>query len=341
LLVGAAFCGILIQAPEAVLGPPAWAQDARPREAGTESPQTPDAQGSASSQSCSGIHCLLGWHFETRTDDPPQPARDARSAATDPRSPSAKAPEAVPVVTIAADATEIPRLQKLSAVMPKTKIKIVRMRDARDRMSSDFSVAAALEPPVGATGAKLFTEQMHILAGGSIQRLEDLDGKVVSFGPDKSPSQAAARKAFQALNIHVEETPLDVENALDGLSTGDLDAVVLLAPQPISRLRALDAPGVHLLSWPQGAPLPDGATPTTIAAASYPRLAKSGDTIRAMGVDAVLTLSAKGAKGVVAKGFLKALSRNSDALAKQGFDLVKAELPPRKDRHLASAERTQ
>ncbi len=137
----------------------------------------------------------------------------------------------------------------------------------------------------------------------------------------------------------MKETPLDLDNAIDGLATGDVDAVVMLAPQPIDRLKSVSTPGVHLLSWPEGSSLPNGASAATIDAAAYPRLAKPGETIRAMGVDATLTISARGAKQVAAKTFLKALSLHSEALTKRGFDLLKADLDSRAGRRLASADR--
>ena len=68
-----------------------------------------------------------------------------------------------------------------------------------------------------------------------------------------------AREAFAALGIPVQETPLDLDAALDGLSTGDVEAVVVLAPAPILRLEALSTLGIHLMPWPNGVSLPAGA----------------------------------------------------------------------------------
>jgi TRAP-type uncharacterized transport system substrate-binding protein len=180
---------------------------------------------------------------------------------------------------------------------------------------------------------------MHVIAGGAIHTLADLEGKVVSFGPDNGPSQAAARKAFEALNIHVKETPLDLDNALDGLSTGDIDAVVILAPQPFDRLKTISAPGLHLVSWPDNGSVPEGASPAIIEATAYPKLESPGVPVKTIAVDALLTLNSRAAKQGAAKLFLKDLSQNSETLTKRGFDLLKADLESRKDRRLASADR--
>ena len=132
-------------------------------------------------------------------------------------------------------------------------------------------------------------------------------------------------------------TPLDLANALDGLSTGDLDAVVVLSPVPVAPLAVLKTSGLHLVPWPDGTALPTGATMTAIDADRYPTLVKSGESVRAVTVDAVLELTVKGTKAPAAQVFLKTLSQHAAALAKQGFDVRKAELEPRRDNRVASA----
>lgn len=307
----------------------------------------------AAQSGCSGLMCIFG----SRTAAPPPGApgqsvqtpqqadpatRSAAVAAPDPVEGRARAKpksrlKAVHPITIAADAPEVARLKSLSAAMPKEKIRIVKTRD--DAGGADFAVSTTLDERDGAEKAKLFTEQMHIVAGGAIRSIADLKDKVVSFGPEKSTSQGAGRKAFKALNIPIKETPLELDNALDGLSTGDIDAVVVLAPQPDERLRRLAAPGLHLVSWPENGSLPAGTVASSIDGSRYPALAKPGETIRAMGVDAVLTLSRKGARQPAAKTFLTALSQHSAQLSRRGFDLIKADLESRSGRRLASADK--
>ena len=253
--------------------------------------------------------------------------------------PARKVVKPVRPITIAADGEEVARLKGLHAIMPKETIKIVKTDGAAPPASADFAVTASLDPHSGTTKAKLFTEQMHIVAGDKIHSVSDLSGKVVSFGIGATDGEAAARKAFAALGVDVKETPLDVANALDGLATGDVDAVVILAPQPVAQLAGLKTQGLHLVSWPEDGAVPDGATVASIEASQYPALVKRGETIRAVGVDAVLSLSANGAKQPAARTFLTALSKHSSALAKRGFDLLKADLESRSDRKVASAER--
>ena len=256
---------------------------------------------------------------------------DPAAGAAAPALPKA-APRHIHVLTIAAAESERARLKALAQVMPGQPIRIVTTASAG---ATDFAVRTAPQP-AGARDAKLFTEQLHIIATPGIASIADLRGRVVSFGTEGSPGQEAARKAFQALGVGIKETPLDLDNALDGAATGDIAAVVVLAPQPFDRLKALTPSGLHLLSWPDQASLPPGTLSATIAGAQYPALAKPGDTIKTLAVDAVLSVSPRAAKQPAAKRFMSALAQHSAALSKRGFDLLKADLDGRRGRTVAS-----
>lgn len=252
------------------------------------------------------------------------------------------APKVVHPLTIAADAAEVGRLKGLTSVMRGQPIKIIKTPPGPPSETADFAVKTALQPAVSPTkfrDAKLFTEQLHIIAGAKIERVEDLRDHVVSFGAEGSAGQDAGRKAFQALGVNVKETPLDLDNALDGASTGDIDAVVVLAPQPFERLKKMPQSGLHLLSWPDHGSLPQGAVEATIAADTYPGLAKPGEAIHAVGIDAVLSVSAKGARQPATKRFMDALAQHSAALSQHGFDLLKADRDARAESRVASAEK--
>ena len=305
---------------------------------------------SAQQAGCSGLACLFDHAKPPAASPPATPPAPVSQAATEPAvtddaapgvtSEKARKPRpARPVVTIAAPTAEVARVRSLAAALPRERIKVIPVTDGGERVAADFTVGEA----TGAAGtkgvAKLFTEQLHIVAGEKVHTVADLAGKVVAFAGSGAAGEGAARQAFSALNVAVKDTPLDVANALDGLSTGDLDAVVILAPQPVAPLEVVKAPGLHLVSWPEGGAVPDGTTLTSIEGARYPALARPGETIRMVGVDAVLTMSAKGAKDPAARAFLGSLTQNAAALSKRGFNLLKADNGKRGADRLASAER--
>ena len=299
------------------------------------------AQDNGGQSACSGILCLFGSRpaapsaeasppgpQATETDAPPSPG----SAATDGKIHAKPTRPPKPIV-IAADLSERTRLELLLSIIPKQTVKII---DAEGNGSkADFSTSMSIDQRDGPSRVKLFTEQMHIVAGDAIHSVNDLKGKVVSFGTEHSASQIAARKAFAALDIPVKETPLDLENALDGLASGDIAAVVLLSPRPDERLRRVAAPGLHLVTWPDKSSLPEGAVISLMDGVDYPALAKPGEAVRVLGFDAVLVLNPKEISRSADRKFLAALSRHSAQLSTRGFDLLR----PDPDHRVATAER--
>lgn len=300
------------------------------------------AQASPASTDCSGFMCkVFGSKIEERPAPAPAAAAvqpvstpDVADPDDDRAKPAArKVAKPLPTVTIAADRLEAPRLKALEATLPKTRIRVVA-----PNAEADFRLSTALGPAGPAEKARLFTEALHVVAGPDVHALADLKDKVVSFGPIDGPSQDAARKAFASLGIAVKETPLDLDNALDGVSTGDVAAVVVLAPQPDRALSLLKpGSGLHLLAWPDGAALPEGSTAVTLS--DYPSLGTSASPVRAVGVEVALEAAGRGAAGAAAKSFLTSLAQHSATLSKRGFDLIKADLESRGTRRVASAER--
>ena len=56
-------------------------------------------------------------------------------------------------------------------------------------------------------------------------------------------------------------------------------------------------------------------------------------------MDAVLTMSARGAKDPAARAFLGGLAQNATALSRHGFDRLKADAGQRRTTQVASADR--
>ena len=222
-------------------------------------------------------------------------------------------------VTIAAGDMEIGRARTLASVISKPRIKIIRVEDLPRNSPADLTVETALRP--GHPSVRLFRERLVILASGKIKNIRDLSGHNVSFGLEGSSTQQAARALFQSLGIAPHETPLDLSNALDGVSTGDLDAVVVLAPPEFQGLAGLKQSGFHLLSLPKGAPMPAGMVLSAVDPREYPGLDHGASPIHMAGTDVVLHVGAK-RNEAPAKAMLSALDRHSAELASRGFDLI-------------------
>jgi TRAP transporter TAXI family solute receptor len=137
--------------------------------------------------------------------------------------------------------------------------------------------------------AKLFNEELHVLARDEVSDIRALDGKTVNMGPEGNGAEITARAVFDALGIKVREAHLDQADALAKLKAGDIDAMVVVAGKPIPILAHLDDPsGLKFLSVPYAKGLEDNYYPATLTQADYPQLIGDGARVDTVAVCAVL-----------------------------------------------------
>jgi hypothetical protein len=258
----------------------AWAMpSAHAQEAGVES-------------DCSLLCSLLG----RKATPAPQPVAEAQAVESPgdtalPSKPKAKAKPKVSAVVIAAGEPEAASTSALAAGLRGHPVKIIKTTTPGALRSADLSVEPLVKPAEGKT-ASLFREDLHVIGLTEIATLADLEGRTVSLGAEGSPAQAIARRVLAARHIKVKEVPLDLDNALDGLASGDIDAVAVLAPQPFARLQDLPGDKLHLVTAASSAG--DGAelTPSVIPANAYPKLSGNAAT-STLSVDAVVAANPK------------------------------------------------
>src|SRR6185437_824453 len=80
--------------------------------------------------------------------------------------------------------------------------------------------------------AKLFNEEVHVLARPEIRDLSDLAGKPVNLGQFGSGTEDMTREMFKALGVPVQEMNLTQIDALDRMRRGELAADVVIAGKP-------------------------------------------------------------------------------------------------------------
>jgi TRAP transporter TAXI family solute receptor len=137
--------------------------------------------------------------------------------------------------------------------------------------------------------AKLFNEEMHVLARAEVKDIRALDGRTVNMGPEGNGTDITARAVFDALGISVREAHLDQTDAVAKLKAGDIDAMVVVTGKPAPALAHLDdASGLKLLSVPYAKGLEDNYYPATLTQADYPQLIGDGDRVDTLAVCAVL-----------------------------------------------------
>jgi TRAP transporter TAXI family solute receptor len=141
--------------------------------------------------------------------------------------------------------------------------------------------------------ARLYPQEVHILARTEIKTVAELAGKRVSVGPEGSGSAATAVALFKALGIEVEPLGLDAANSIARLKQGTIAAAVIVGGKPMPLLGAVPpTPDLHLLPIPFGGALEASYLPTRLGHADYPALIKEGADVPTVATGLVL-LAAK------------------------------------------------
>jgi uncharacterized protein len=139
--------------------------------------------------------------------------------------------------------------------------------------------------------AKLYNEEVHILAGKGISRIADLGGKKVNFDVANSGTAITASLIFERLKLAIEPVYNDQALALDKLRRGEIAALVYVAGKPASLFRDAKAEeGLHLLALPLDPALLETYLPSQISHTDYPMLVPEGDTVDTVAVGAVMAV---------------------------------------------------
>lgn len=127
--------------------------------------------------------------------------------------------------------------------------------------------------------AKLYDEELHILARSEIGQIEDLAGKKVEFGGGGAVTGPAV---LDALHVKVDAAFDDYALAMQKLRSGEVAAVVYVAAKPTSLFGSVKPQdGFHFLAIPLNAELANAYVPAQLTAEDYPGLVvgKPIDTI--------------------------------------------------------------
>lgn len=137
---------------------------------------------------------------------------------------------------------------------------------------------------------KLYDEEVHILAGAGIARVQDLQGKAVNVDLRGSGTAMTASVLLNRLGVAViqRHDPQDV--ALERLRRGEIAALVFVTGKPARLFTSISAnEGLHLLSLPAEPALLDTYLPARFNNTDYPALVPAGgaDTLAVGAVLAV------------------------------------------------------
>jgi TRAP-type uncharacterized transport system substrate-binding protein len=137
--------------------------------------------------------------------------------------------------------------------------------------------------------AKLFNEEVHLVARSNITSITQLRGLKVNFDAKGSGTSYSMRDIFKALGIEVEEVSMSQVEAFEKLRTGEIAATALIAGKPV---RSMSNPSLsdrlHFVPIPYSTQLIADYLPATLGHDDYPDLIPTGHTVDTLAVGAVL-----------------------------------------------------
>jgi TRAP transporter TAXI family solute receptor len=134
---------------------------------------------------------------------------------------------------------------------------------------------------------KLYNSEFHVLARNDIKSYDDLKGKKVNFNLKDSQTEVTADTVFNTLDIPVQRSYYDNDEAIKRLMSGEISAMIILTGAPQATLaKVKKEDGVHFLPLDQES-LPRHelhdlfATylPAGITHENYPNLVAEGTTV--------------------------------------------------------------
>jgi TRAP-type uncharacterized transport system substrate-binding protein len=137
--------------------------------------------------------------------------------------------------------------------------------------------------------AKLFNEEVHLVAGPGITSIEQLRGLKVNLDAKGSGTSYSMRDLFKTYGIEIEEVSMSQVEALDKVKRGEIAATVLIAGKPVRSMSHLSfKERLHLVPVPYTAQLIGDYLPATLTHEDYPDLIAANETIDTVAVGAVL-----------------------------------------------------
>jgi TRAP-type uncharacterized transport system substrate-binding protein len=134
---------------------------------------------------------------------------------------------------------------------------------------------------------KLYNSEFQVVARDDIKSYDDLRGKKVNFNLKDSQTEVTADTVFNTLNIPVQRSYYDNDEAIKRLIAGDISAMIILTGAPQAALAKLKKEdGVHFLPLDQES-LPKhelhdlfaNYLPAELTHEHYPNLVAEGTTV--------------------------------------------------------------
>jgi uncharacterized protein len=133
----------------------------------------------------------------------------------------------------------------------------------------------------------LYGEEVHLLAGPGIPRIENLNGKKIAA--EDGNAEFIILDLLRRLQIEAEVVKVAAADVIDDVRSGALAALAVVGGKPHRLIAGLPKDGsLHLLALPSSPALGDGYSPSRFGQEDYPALVLGAQTIETVSVNAVL-----------------------------------------------------
>jgi TRAP transporter TAXI family solute receptor len=141
--------------------------------------------------------------------------------------------------------------------------------------------------------AKLYDEEVHVLARKDVSKLADLDGQRVNVDVAGSGSAMTAEILLDALGIHPKVEHDKQVNGIQKLKTGEIAAIIHVGGAPIPLFADVPADsGLHFLAVPLNPALAQTYLPDKFTHDTYPALVSADAPVPTIAVGDVLAVYA-------------------------------------------------
>ncbi len=135
--------------------------------------------------------------------------------------------------------------------------------------------------------AKLYNAELHVLARNDIKSFRDLKGKKVNFNVKEHQTEVTADRLFSMLNISVEKSNYDNDEAIRKLLAGEISAMMIVTGAPQAALAKLKKEdGVHFIPIDEESmpgydlgPVLTEYLPAELTSKEYPNLIDEGKSV--------------------------------------------------------------
>jgi uncharacterized protein len=137
--------------------------------------------------------------------------------------------------------------------------------------------------------AKLFNEEVHLIAAREITSIEQLSGRKVNIGEARSGTSYTMRDVFKRLGIKIEEVNLGQAEAYEKLKNDQVAASAYVAGKSAKLIASFRFEhGIHFLEVPYSPEIAAEYLPTDLSHDDYPDLIPAGQFVQTIADEVIL-----------------------------------------------------